>query len=58
MPASSVHMPAVPGAVIATCDESVAVSFTTPFTDATSCTGPAPLTLSEIVAQLDRKSVV
>src|SRR5438132_2025104 len=50
-PARLVDNPAVPGMTIADPDASVTVSFAIPFTDATSCTGPAPVAASAIVAQ-------
>ena len=56
-PARSVHIPAVPGPAIAEADESLTLNFAVPLTDATSRTGFAPLTESEIVAQLDRSAI-
>ena len=56
-PATSVHIPAVPAPAIAEADESLAAIFAAPFTEATSCTGFAPVAESAMVAQFDRSAI-
>src|SRR2546423_539695 len=56
-PERSVHMPAVPGAVMAADEASVALTLAAPFTNALSATGPAPVALSALVDQLPRSAV-
>src|SRR5512140_3220962 len=49
-PATLVDIPAVPASTMADGEVSLTLSLATPFTDATSCTGPAPVAVKEMPA--------
>src|SRR5207237_1205603 len=57
IPARSVQIPAVPATRMADDDESFAISFVTPFTDATRFTGLEPVVEREMVAHQPRSAI-
>src|SRR5438105_11007576 len=57
IPARLVHIPAVPATRMADDDESFAITFVTPFTDATRFTGLEPVVEREMVAHQPRSAI-